>query len=103
MRLASTLTRDFDCFDEKGGGVEGAGGFVLVFEVEVDLALVCESGEAFGEGLDLRRGVASVAAQAKAGVGGGGVDLGGDEIVRLRDAEGGVVLAEDFVGLFGEP
>ena len=55
-----------------------------------------------GEGVRSRRGVASVAAEAEAGVGGGGVDLGGGEVVAFGDAESGVVLAEDGVDVFGE-
>lgn len=73
-----------------------------MLEVDVGVALLGQEAEAFGEGGDLRRCVAAVAAEAEAGVGGGGVDLGGSEVVAFGDAEGGVVLAQNGVGLFGE-
>ena len=88
---------------EEGYGVEGAGGLVLVLEVDVDVALAGERGEALGEGGEFGGGVTGGAAEAEAGVGGGGVDFGGGEVVALGDADGGVVLAEDGVDLFAEP
>jgi hypothetical protein len=74
-----------------------------MLEVDVYVALLGESGEALGEGVDLVRGVAAGAAEAEGGVSGGGVDLGGDEVVGFSYTEGGVVQTEDVVGLFGEP
>ena len=87
---------------EEAGGVEGAGGVVLVLEVDIGVALAGEGGATGGEGGELRGGVAAGATEAEAGVGGGGVDLGGLEIVAFGYTEGGVVVAEDGVDVFGE-
>ena len=89
-----------ECAGEESGGVEGAGGFVFVLEVDVDVAVTGEEGEALGEGVDLVRGVTGVAAEAEGGVSGSGVDLGCGEVVGFSDAEGCVVPTEDVVDLF---
>ena len=69
---------------EEGFGVERAGGFVLVLEVDVHIALLCECGEAFGEGVELDRRVAAAAAQAEAGEVGCRMDLRGKQGRRFR-------------------
>ena len=74
-----------------------------MFEVHVDIALIGECSEAFGEGLEFQRGVAAVSAQPVAGVGFCGMDLRREEVVTFSDAERGIVIAEDGEGLLGEP
>src|SRR5947208_245698 len=78
-----------------------------MLEVDIDVAVLSECGEAFDEGVEFGLCIGSSAAEAEAGVSGSGVDLGGVEVVGLvagmSNAERGVVLAEDGIDLFGEP
>ena len=53
---------------EERDGVERAGRFVFVLEVDVDVALCGERSEALGEGINLQCRIAAVAAQTVAGV-----------------------------------
>jgi len=88
---------------EKGDGVECSGGFVLVLEVDVDVAVLRKGEEVVYEGSDLFRAVGSGASQTEAGVCGCGVHFGCGEVIAFRDAEGSVVIAEDGVDLLAEP
>lgn len=84
-------------------GVECAGRFVLMFEVDEDIALLSEGGKAFGEGVEFEGRVAAAAAQAKADETGGGVNLWGEKVFTFGDTEGSFVLAQNGVDLFAEP
>ncbi len=74
-----------------------------MFEVDIDVAVACKRREAFDECLDFGLRVGAGAAKAKAGVGRGGMNLGGSEVIALGDAESSVVRPKDAVDLFGEP
>ena len=90
-------------FGEEVLCVESAGGLILMLEVDVGVAMPGEGDDALGEGVELDWGVAAVATEAEADVGGSRVDLGGEEIVAFGNAEGGIVLAKYGVNLVGEP
>jgi len=74
-----------------------------MFEVDVDIAVTRQSGKTFDECLDFGLRVGACAAQAKARVSGGGVNLGSRKFFAFGDAKRSVVRAKDVVNLFGEP
>ena len=56
----SVISAALRCAGEERDRVECAGGFVFVLEVDVDVALLGERGEALGERRKFQRGVAAV-------------------------------------------
>ena len=87
---------------EESGGVQGAGGIVLVAKEDIGFAIFCKRGEALGKGVEFRGSVAAIAAEAVAAEG-GGVDVRGGEVVGVGDAESGVAGLEGAIDLFVEP
>jgi hypothetical protein len=88
---------------QKGGAVERAARILFVLEVDVDVAILCEGEAARGELREFGRAVTAAATHAKAGVGGGGMHLGGLQVLGLGDAEGCVVLTEEGIDGVNKP
>lgn len=74
-----------------------------MLEVDVNIAIGRERGEAFDKDSELLRGVGTCPAKAEAGERLRGMDFRSREIVAFCDAEGGVVRAENRVDFVAEP
>jgi len=74
-----------------------------MFEVDIDVAGFGQDEKALYKCAYLSGSVRSGAAEPKAGVCGGGVDLGRSKVVAFSNAERGVVGAENGINLLTEP
>src|ERR1700761_8196991 len=88
---------------EKLYSVESAGRFVLVLEVDVDVALLGQRRESFGKGVNFRCGIACVPPQPIADMARRGLNVGRQQGIAFGNAERCVVLSQDRVDFLAEP